>query len=583
MKELLRKIYVRASEYKGKLVLSIVLAVLGSLLTALCPQFTRLLVDAVSEGVAGTVNWNKVIMYTLLASGVLLSGCAVSYIQNFMLSNISQYMGRKLRDEISRKIDRIPLSYFDTHPLGDVLSRITSDLNVMITAMTNNLSAFISTVISVASSLVLMFMMDVPMAAAIVIWTGTFIAAAKMLAGRSRKYFAEVQALTGELNSQAEEVFNGLLVVKAFNGEREVKKVFSESSRSLYRASVRAQILTGLMNQIMNVNSLGSQLLIVLACSYLIISGYGNMSLGIMLAFMSYARLLAGSLLNASQTVSMFQPAIVSAQRIFELLEHEEMTEDVSRDYELPAVKGNVEFSGVKFGYVPERIVIDGFSAEVKAGQKAAIVGPTGAGKSTVINLLMRFYELNGGQILLDGIPIDYLSRKELHRHIGIVPQEVWTFSGTIRDNIVYSTENATEERLEEVLDESGLRYFIDAMPDGLNTVITETSSLSSGQKQLITIARAMIKNAPVLILDEATSSVDTLTEKVIQASLDKLMKGRTSFVIAHRLSTIKNADVIFVMKDGNIAETGTHESLLRQNGIYADLYNSQFADGEKE
>ena len=583
MKELLRKIYVRASEYKGKLVLSLVLAVLGSLLTALCPQFTRLLVDAVSEGVAGTVNWNKVIMYTLLASGVLLSGCAVSYIQNFMLSNVSQYMGRKLRDEISRKIDRIPLSYFDTHPLGDVLSRITSDLNVMITAMTNNLSAFISTVISVASSLVLMFMMDVPMAAAIVIWTGTFIAAAKMLAGRSRKYFAEVQALTGELNSQAEEVFNGLLVVKAFNGEREVKKVFSESSRSLYRASVRAQILTGLMNQIMNVNSLGSQLLIVLACSYLIISGYGNMSLGIMLAFMSYARLLAGSLLNASQTVSMFQPAIVSAQRIFELLEHEEMTEDVSRDYELPAVKGDVEFSGVKFGYVPERIVIDGFSAEVKAGQKAAIVGPTGAGKSTVINLLMRFYELNGGQILLDGIPIDRLSRKELHRHIGIVPQEVWTFSGTIRDNIVYSTENATEERLEEVLDESGLRYFIDAMPDGLNTVITETSSLSSGQKQLITIARAMIKNAPVLILDEATSSVDTLTEKVIQASLDKLMKGRTSFVIAHRLSTIKNADVIFVMKDGNIAETGTHESLLRQNGIYADLYNSQFADGEKE
>ena len=237
----------------------------------------------------------------------------------------------------------------------------------------------------------------------------------------------------------------------------------------------------------------------------------------------------------------------------------------------------------MKFGYVPERIVIDGFSAEVKAGQKAAIVGPTGAGKSTVINLLMRFYELNGGQILLDGIPIDRLSRKELHRHIGIVPQEVWTFSGTIRDNIVYSTENATEERLEEVLDESGLRYFIDAMPDGLNTVITETSSLSSGQKQLITIARAMIKNAPVLILDEATSSVDTLTEKVIQASLDKLMKGRTSFVIAHRLSTIKNADVIFVMKDGNIAETGTHESLLRQNGIYADLYNSQFADGEKE
>ena len=583
MKELLRKIYVRASEYKGKLVLSLVLAVLGSLLTALCPQFTRLLVDAVSEGVAGTVNWNKVIMYTLLASGVLLSGCAVSYIQNFMLSNVSQYMGRKLRDEISRKIDRIPLSYFDTHPLGDVLSRITSDLNVMITAMTNNLSAFISTVISVASSLVLMFMMDVPMAAAIVIWTGTFIAAAKMLAGRSRKYFAEVQALTGELNSQAEEVFNGLLVVKAFNGEREVKKVFSESSRSLYRASVRAQILTGLMNQIMNVNSLGSQLLIVLACSYLIISGYGNMSLGIMLAFMSYARLLAGSLLNASQTVSMFQPAIVSAQRIFELLEHEEMAEDVSRDYELPAVKGDVEFSGVKFGYVPERIVIDGFSAEVKAGQKAAIVGPTGAGKSTVINLLMRFYELNGGQILLDGIPIDRLSRKELHRHIGIVPQEVWTFSGTIRDNIIYSTENATEERLEEVLDESGLRYFIDAMPDGLNTVITETSSLSSGQKQLITIARAMIKNAPVLILDEATSSVDTLTEKVIQASLDKLMKGRTSFVIAHRLSTIKNADVIFVMKDGNIAETGTHESLLRQNGIYADLYNSQFADGEKE
>ena len=378
-------------------------------------------------------------------------------------------------------------------------------------------------------------------------------------------------------------MFNGLLVVKAFNGEREVKKVFSESSRSLYRASVRAQILTGLMNQIMNVNSLGSQLLIVLACSYLIISGYGNMSLGIMLAFMSYARLLAGSLLNASQTVSMFQPAIVSAQRIFELLEHEEMAEDVSRDYELPAVKGDVEFSGVKFGYVPERIVIDGFSAEVKAGQKAAIVGPTGAGKSTVINLLMRFYELNGGQILLDGIPIDRLSRKELHRHIGIVPQEVWTFSGTIRDNIIYSTENATEERLEEVLDESGLRYFIDAMPDGLNTVITETSSLSSGQKQLITIARAMIKNAPVLILDEATSSVDTLTEKVIQASLDKLMKGRTSFVIAHRLSTIKNADVIFVMKDGNIAETGTHESLLRQNGIYADLYNSQFADGEKE
>ena len=422
-----------------------------------------------------------------------------------------------------------------------------------------------------------MLYMNVILALVTMVTSVIFLYINKFLMSKSQPYFISQQMLLGKVNSIAEEAFNGHSVIKSFNTEGRIKALFEASNDELYESSRLSQFVSGIMQPLMTAGGLVAQFLIVFVTSRLILSKSEGVTLGVMVAFMTYSNMFSQMLSNISQFISFLQPAIASAERIFELLEEPEINEPDS-DSQDNNIKGDVKFSHVKFGYIPGQIIIHDFSAEIKSGQKVAIVGPTGAGKSTMMNLLMHFYDLNGGKIYFDGLDINTISRKKLHDFIGLVPQDIWTFEGSVKDNIIYSSKNISDQRLNDVLKESGLDYSIKALPEGVDTVINDTSSLSSGQKQLITIARAMIKNSQVLILDEATSNVDTRTEKIIQSALDNLMKGRTSFVIAHRLSTIKNADLILVMNNGDVCEAGTHDELLERNGLYAELYNSQFS-----
>ncbi|MBP3879292.1 MAG: ABC transporter ATP-binding protein [Lachnospiraceae bacterium] len=567
-------------EYSGSMILALILSLLGTITTIILPLFIRRITDEISAGIFQPMNLSRIVRLTLIAVLLLAGGCVLTYIQNVLLTRVSQRMGEKLRGEVNDKIDRIPVAYFDTHNTGDILTRLTSDVEMMVTALTNYLSSILSAIVTIICVSCIMIWLNWTLAVIVVVMSTLSLLLTRFLMKRSQPSFVRQQALTGDVISQAESAFNGHIVVKAFNAGDKVKAKFAESNNELLKSSRYAQLIAGTMQPLTAAMGLVSQFLIVLASSYFILGGLRGVTLGVMVAFTNYSSMFSQMLSNLSNFISYMQPAIASAGRIFELLEEEERGED-EEDKSVSDVKGAVTFDHVKFGYVPGETIIHDFSRNIRAGQKIAIVGPTGAGKSTMMNLLMRFYELDGGKILFDDVPIDEIPYTQLHGYIGMVPQEIWTFEGTIRENIVYSTENVSDERLDEILRTSGLDYFVKALPEGVDTVLNETTTISAGQKQLITIARAMAKNSPVLILDEATSSVDTRTEKIIQAALDELMKGRTSFIVAHRLSTIRNADLILVMQNGDVVETGTHDELLQRNGLYADLYNSQFASAE--
>lgn len=577
---LVKKILKRMKEYSGSMILALILSLLGTITTIILPLFIRRITDEISAGIFQPMNLSGIVRLTLIAVLLLAGGCVLTYIQNVLLTRVSQRMGEKLRGEVNDKIDRIPVAYFDTHNTGDILTRLTSDVEMMVTALTNYLSSILSAIVTIICVSCIMIWLNWTLAVIVVVMSILSLLLTRFLMKRSQPSFVRQQALTGDVISQAESAFNGHIVVKAFNAGDKVKAKFAESNNELLKSSRYAQLIAGTMQPLTAAMGLISQFLIVLASSYFILGGLRGVTLGVMVAFTNYSSMFSQMLSNLSNFISYMQPAIASAGRIFELLEEEERGED-EEDKSVSDVKGAVTFDHVKFGYVPGETIIHDFSRNIRAGQKIAIVGPTGAGKSTMMNLLMRFYELDGGKILFDDVPIDEIPYTQLHGYIGMVPQEIWTFEGTIRENIVYSTENVSDERLDEILRTSGLDYFVKALPEGVDTILNETTTISAGQKQLITIARAMAKNSPVLILDEATSSVDTRTEKIIQAALDELMKGRTSFIVAHRLSTIRNADLILVMQNGDVVETGTHDELLQRNGLYADLYNSQFASAE--
>jgi len=577
---LVKKILKRMKEYSGSMILALILSLLGTITTIILPLFIRRITDEISAGIFQPMNLSGIVRLTLIAVLLLAGGCVLTYIQNVLLTRVSQRMGEKLRREVNDKIDRIPVAYFDTHNTGDILTRLTSDVEMMVTALTNYLSSILSAIVTIICVSCIMIWLNWTLAVIVVVMSILSLLLTRFLMKRSQPSFVRQQALTGDVISQAESAFNGHIVVKAFNAGDKVKAKFAESNNELLKSSRYAQLIAGTMQPLTAAMGLISQFLIVLASSYFILGGLRGVTLGVMVAFTNYSSMFSQMLSNLSNFISYMQPAIASAGRIFELLEEEERGED-EEDKSVSDVKGAVTFDHVKFGYVPGETIIHDFSRNIRAGQKIAIVGPTGAGKSTMMNLLMRFYELDGGKILFDDVPIDEIPYTQLHGYIGMVPQEIWTFEGTIRENIVYSTENVSDERLDEILRTSGLDYFVKALPEGVDTILNETTTISAGQKQLITIARAMAKNSPVLILDEATSSVDTRTEKIIQAALDELMKGRTSFIVAHRLSTIRNADLILVMQNGDVVETGTHDELLQRNGLYADLYNSQFASAE--
>ncbi len=574
--KLIMRISAYVKKYRFKLLAAFVCTAAGSLMNVAFPEVVRQITDTIAAGLSSSIDVPAVIRYSLAGLLLTAGGFVFLFLQSAILPQVSQLMSRDIRRDMNRKTDRIPLSYFDTRQNGDTLSRITTDVDIFTNAVTNNISGIISSVVTLAGSLAMMLYINVILTLIVAALSITFFTLNAFLMRKSQPYFNSQQELLGTVNAKAEEAISGHLAIKSFGGENGAKKDFSESNSKLAKDAWISQFVSGMMMPIMNAGGLFCHVAVVCSGVFLMLHNASGVTIGVIVAFVNYSGIFSSVLTSISQFISSLQPAFSATGRIIEFLDAEEFIENESGKV-LDSVKGDITFSDVKFGYVKDKIIIHGFSADVKAGSKVAIVGPTGAGKSTVINLLLRFYELDGGEILIDGISIADLKRRNLHEFIGLVPQDIWTFEGSIRDNITYSNDNVSDEKLDEILKASGLMYFVSAMPEGVNTVINEQSNLSAGQRQLITIARAMAKNSPILILDEATSSVDTRTEKIIQSALDTLMAGRTSFIIAHRLSTIQNADLILVMKDGNIVETGKHDELLAMNGVYADIYRSQF------
>lgn len=521
----------------------------------------------------------RVLYLCFLLVGLYVGGLLCSYVQGILMATVTQKNSKNLRTAISEKINRIPLRYFDGHSVGDVLSRVTNDVDMIGQTLNQSVVTFVTAVVMLLGSIVMMFVTNAIMAVTAIGASVIGFVFMFLIMGRSQKFFARQQRYLGEINGHIEETYAGHNVIKAYNAEGQVKAVFNDINYKLYQSAWKSQFFSGLMMPLMNfVGNLGYVAVCVVGA---VLVANKTISFGTVIAFTLYVRLFTSPLSQLAQAFTSMQTAAAASERVFEFLEEEELADERDKTVRLlpQDVRGDVTFEHVHFGYDPGKIIINDFSAEVHAGQKIAIVGPTGAGKTTLVNLLMRFYELNGGCIYIDSIPTSALTRENVHDLFCMVLQDTWLFDGTIRENVVYSKEGVTDEEVERACRAVGLHHFIMTLPKGYDTVLDDKANLSAGQKQLVTIARAMIENAPMLILDEATSSVDTRTEVLIQRAMDRLTQGRTSFIIAHRLSTIKNADMIFVMKDGDIVEKGNHAQLLAKNGFYAELYNSQFED----
>ena len=524
-----------------------------------------------------SMNMAKIKKISLFLACLYIVSALLSFIESIIMTSVSNNFARKLRGRISTKINKLPLKYFDKNQTGDILSRVTNDVDTIAQSMNQSLSSLVSAVTLLLGTIIMMFITNWIMAltaisASIIGFSLIFIVLSK-----SQKYFAARQKELGKLNSHIEEVYSGLLVVKAYNGKKEADTKFDEYNEKVYDANRKSQFLSGLMQPIMSFIGNFGYVAVCIVGALLVM--HDAITFGVIIAFITYVRLFTSPLMQIAQAFTSLQSTAAASERVFEFLDEEEMSLETNKTKILDKskVKGNIEFNHVAFGYDKDRTIIKDFTASVKDGQKIAIVGPTGAGKTTMVNLLMKFYEINKGDILIDKVSINDLTRENVHSLFTMVLQDTWLFNGTFKENIVYNRENISDEMVKEVCDTVGLTHFIKTLPNGFDSIIGENDSVSAGQRQLLTIARGMIEDSPFLILDEATSNVDTRTEELVQKAMDKLTEGRTSFIIAHRLSTIKNADLILVMKDGNIIETGNHDELMKKNGFYADLYNSQF------
>ena len=524
-----------------------------------------------------SMNMARIKKISLFLACLYIVSALLSFIESIIMTSVSNNFARKLRGRISTKINKLPLKYFDKNQTGDILSRVTNDVDTIAQSMNQSLSSLVSAVTLLLGTIIMMFITNWIMAltaisASIIGFSLIFIVLSK-----SQKYFAARQKELGKLNSHIEEVYSGLLVVKAYNGKKEADTKFDEYNEKVYDANRKSQFLSGLMQPIMSFIGNFGYVAVCIVGALLVM--HDAITFGVIIAFITYVRLFTSPLMQIAQAFTSLQSTAAASERVFEFLDEEEMSLETNKTKILDKskVKGNIEFNHVSFGYDKDRTIIKDFTASVKDGQKIAIVGPTGAGKTTMVNLLMKFYEINKGDILIDKVSINDLTRENVHSLFTMVLQDTWLFNGTVKENIVYNRENISDEMVKEVCDTVGLTHFIKTLPNGFDSVIGENDSVSAGQRQLLTIARGMIEDSPFLILDEATSNVDTRTEELVQKAMDKLTEGRTSFIIAHRLSTIKNADLILVMKDGNIIETGNHDELMKKNGFYADLYNSQF------
>ena len=581
-KRAMGKLLLFIKPFLALILIALLFAVGGVVLNLIGPNVLSDLTDEIQlsfttvQGVVG-VNMQKITRLCITLVCLYGAGLICSYVQGVIMATVTQKNSKNLRTAISKKINLLPLAYFDSHSVGDTLSRVTNDVDMIGQTLNQSVTTFVTAVVMLIGSFVMMFVTNAVMAVAAIVASLLGFVVMFLIMGKSQKFFARQQRYLGDINGHIEETYAGHNVVKAYNAEHMVKKTFNDINYKLYTSAWKSQFFSGLMMPLMTfVGNLGY---VAVCVTGAVLVANGSILFGTVIAFTLYVRLFTSPLSQLAQSFTSMQTAAAASERVFEFLEEDQLSDESGKTAYLdPAkVRGDVTFEHVHFGYDPEKIIINDFSAEAKAGQKVAIVGPTGAGKTTMVNLLMRFYELSSGCIRIDGIPTSDLTRENVHDLFCMVLQDTWLFEGTIRENVVYSKENVTDEDVVRACKAVGLHHFIRTLPKGYDTVLDDKANLSAGQKQLVTIARAMIENAPMLILDEATSSVDTRTEVLIQQAMDKLTRGRTSFIIAHRLSTIRNADLILVMKDGGIIEKGTHEQLLAKNGFYADLYNSQF------
>lgn len=570
------KIIRYCKRYLAVIVVALICAVAGTILTILGPDKLSDLTKVITEGIATGIDMERVKSIGLTLVAFYVGSAILSFGQQFIMATVTQNVTKQLRSDISGKINRLPMAYYNKTSTGDVLSRVTNDVDMISQSMNQSIGNLVSAVALFFGSLIMMFKTNVIMTLTAVIATMIGFGLMSLITSHSQKYFSRQQANLGALNGHIEEIYSGHTVVKAYNGEKNAKKVFDELNNNLRDSAFKAQSLSGLMQPLMAFIGNFGYVAVCVMGAVLTMKGY--IGFEVIVAFMMYIRLFTQPLAQIAQATQSLQSAVAAGERVFAFLGAEEMPDESDKTEKLGKAEGYVDFEHVKFGYEDtDKIIIHDFSAKAKPGQKIAIVGPTGAGKTTLVNLLMRFHEIQNGDIKIDGISTRDMKREEVRSQFCMVLQDTWFFEGTVRENLVYNTENVSEEKIEAACKAVGLDHFIRTLPHGYDTILNDQVSLSQGQKQQLTIARAMIADKPMLILDEATSSVDTRTELQIQKAMDALMQNRTSFVIAHRLSTIKNADLILVLKDGDIIESGNHEELLAKGGFYADLYNSQF------
>ena len=559
-------------------VVALILAAASAIITIIGPDKVGEIADVISDGLLGEIDLASIAKIGATLVCLYCLSAAFSFLQNYIMAVVTLKMSYRLRGELSEKINTVPLKYFNTTSQGDILSRITNDVSTLQQGLTNSLPTIIGASAQFIGCLIMMFVTEWRLALISLGVTFIGMIVTVLIMKRSQKYFADRQRCLGALNGYIEESYSGHETIKLSEAERQVNKAFDKLNIDVYNANWKSQFLSGIMQPLMSVISNVAYVAVCVVGSILAVNG--KINFGVIVSFILYVRLFTSPLTQIAQGLTNLQTASASAGRIFDFLESEDMPDESDKTAELTCVMGNVEFKDVRFAYpdTPDKIIIKDFSASVKSGQKVAIVGPTGAGKTTMVNLLMRFFDINGGDITIDGVSINDMKREDDHNLFSMVLQDTWLFEGTLRENLVYNMSGVTDEDLERVCRACGLDKFVRSLPGGFDTELSESSSISAGQKQLITIARAMLQNSPMLILDEATSSVDTRTELVIQRAMDELTKGRTSFVIAHRLSTIKNADLILVMNEGDVIEKGTHDELMEKGGFYSTLYNSQFA-----
>ncbi len=569
------------SPWKVIMIFSLILAMTGAIVSLIAPNKLSEFANLISVALAGKdIDMVRIKELAFFMGGLYLTSALCQFIQGFSLTTVSNRFAHKLRDSISKKINKLPLKYFDSHEAGDVLSRVTNDVDTVSFNLNNSLASLVTSITLLLGSVIMMFVTSWIMAITAILSSLIGFFFMFIIASKNQKYFVEKQEQLGNINGFIEEMYSGHNVVKAYNGTKNALEEFDNLNVKLYNANRKSQFLGEVMHRLMMfIGNFGY----VMVC---IVGGLLTMnniiSFGVIVAFMIYVRMFTNPLSQIAQSMTSLQATAAASERVFEFLDEVEMSDqsDVSKHLNISSVKGEIEFKNVKFGYDPLKTIIKDFSVKVKPGQKIAIVGPTGAGKTTMVNLLMKFYEINNGEILIDGVSTKNLSRENIHDLFIMVLQDTWLFDGSIRDNIKFNNDNVSDREIWEALKTVGVHHFVKTLPGGLDYVIGDNDVISQGQKQLLTIARGMINDSPFLILDEATSNVDTRTEELVQKAMDKLTEGRTSFIIAHRLSTIKNADLILVMNEGNIIEQGKHEELLKKDGFYADLYNSQFELG---